>query len=204
MTKYEIACLSSGFNSVAGVDEAGRGPLAGPVTAGAVVFSAEVLKSDKLLKLGINDSKKLSEKKRDVLVKDIFLLAQSASVGVVWPAKIDEINILKASQLAMAIAISRLTIRPDKVLVDGPFTLDTVDIEQEAIKGGDGKSVSIAAASIIAKVTRDNIMKSYGFIYPEYGFARHKGYGTKAHRDAIKKHGATAIHRKSFSWGLGK
>lgn len=202
MTSYELASFADGFEWIAGVDEAGRGPLAGPVTAAAVIFSREKVKSAVLNSLGINDSKKLSEKKRDLLTKEIFTHATAVGVGVVWPKVIDDINILAASQRAMEIAIKNLSIVPDKVLVDGPFTLKNLDMKQEAIKGGDGKSISIAASSIIAKTTRDLIMKSYDIMYPEYGFGRHKGYGTKAHREAIKNFGATPIHRKSFSWGL--
>ncbi len=202
LTSYELDCFTDGLELVAGVDEAGRGPLAGPVTAAAVIFSIDDIKSKELNFLGINDSKKLSEKKRDLLAKEIFSHSLSVGVGVVWPKVIDEINILAASQRAMDIAVRNLSVKPDKILVDGPFILKTLDISQEAIKGGDGKSISIAAASIIAKTTRDLIMKSYDFIYPEYGFGRHKGYGTKVHREAIKIHGATPIHRRSFSWGL--
>lgn len=201
MTSYELAAFDSGYKVVAGVDEAGRGPLAGPVSAAAVIFSPSMLNSSTLKNLGINDSKKLTEKKRDSLVMEIYSYALSVGVGIVWPKVIDDINILRASQRAMDIAVTNLAIKPDRVLVDGPFTLKTLDIEQEAIKGGDGKSISIAAASIIAKTTRDMIMKSYDNIYPEYGFAKHKGYGTKVHREAIKNFGATPIHRRSFRWG---
>jgi len=201
LTLLEKGAYGEGKSLVAGLDEAGRGPLAGPVVAGAVVFPESFINSSFVNSLGINDSKKLTEKKRHSLIDDIHFHALSVGVGVVWPEGVDSLNIHNASLKAMELALVRLTVKPDIVLVDGAFTIKEVTLPQMAIKGGDGKSVSIAAASIIAKTTRDNIMKAYDYLFPEYGFAGHKGYGTKAHREAIKKHGATPIHRKSFSWG---
>ncbi len=176
---------------ICGIDEAGRGPLAGPVVAGAVVLP----KDTRILY--INDSKKLSEKRREELFEVIKKEAISVGVGIATPQRIDEINILQATYEAMRMAISKLSVKPD-VLLNGAVTIPEVDIQQVPIIKGDAKSMSIGAASIIAKVTRDHIMYDYDKQYPEYGFAKHKGYGTKQHTDAIRKYGACPIHRMTF------
>lgn len=176
---------------ICGIDEAGRGPLAGPVVAGAVVLP----KDTRILY--INDSKKLSEKRREELFEVIKKEAISVGVGIATPQRIDEINILQATYEAMRMAISKLSVKPD-VLLNDAVTIPEVDIQQVPIIKGDAKSMSIGAASIIAKVTRDHIMYDYDKQYPEYGFAKHKGYGTKHHTDAIRKYGACPIHRMTF------
>ena len=176
---------------VAGIDEAGRGPLAGPVAAGAVILPAD---HDILY---LNDSKKLSAKKRDMLYDQIRKEAVAWAVGLVEPARIDEINILQATYEAMRLAISQLKVSPT-VLINDAVTIPGVDIPQIPVIKGDAKCISIAAASILAKVTRDRIMEEMDALYPEYGFAGHKGYGTKAHMEAIREHGPCPIHRRSF------
>lgn len=176
---------------VCGIDEAGRGPLAGPVVAGAVILP----KDDNLLYL--NDSKKLSEKMRNLLYDEIYEKAIAVGVGIVSQEVIDEINILNATYLAMREAIAKLTVTPD-VLLNDAVTIPDVEILQVPIIKGDQKSVSIAAASIVAKVTRDRLMTELSKEYPEYGFEKHKGYGTKAHYDAIRKNGLCELHRKTF------
>ena len=176
---------------ICGIDEAGRGPLAGTVAAGAVILPAD---HDILY---LNDSKKLSAKKRDMLFEQIREEAVSWAVGLVEPARIDEINILQATYEAMRIAIGKLTARPD-VLVNDAVTIPGVLIPQVPVIKGDAKCISIAAASILAKVTRDRIMEEMDAKYPEYGFAKHKGYGTKEHMDAIREHGPCPIHRRTF------
>jgi ribonuclease HII len=188
---YEIMQWSKGKRYIAGVDEAGRGPLAGPVVAAAVIFHSEV-KID-----GVNDSKKLSEKERERLFDLIQEKALCVGVGIIEHTIIDEINILNATFRSMHEAIGKLTNQPDYLLIDGP-RFAGADIPFTAIIDGDAKCFSIAAASIIAKVTRDRLMVEYDKQYPQYGFAKHKGYGTKAHLEAIKKHGPCEIHRKSF------
>ena len=176
---------------ICGIDEVGRGPLAGPVVAGAVILP----KDCSLLRL--NDSKQLSEKKREELYERICAEAVSTGLGYVAPERIDEINILQATYEAMREAISKLTPQPDLLLNDA-VTIPKVAIRQVPIIKGDAKSASIAAASIIAKVTRDRLMVQYDEIYPEYGFAANKGYGAQVHIDALKKYGPTPIHRRSF------
>ena len=176
---------------ICGIDEAGRGPLAGPVAAGAVILPAD---HDILY---LNDSKKLSAKKRDMLFDQIREEAVSWAVGLVEPARIDEINILQATYEAMRIAIGKLTARPD-VLVNDAVTIPGVLIPQVPVIKGDAKCISVAAASVLAKVTRDRIMEEMDAKYPEYGFAKHKGYGTKEHMDAIREHGPCPIHRRTF------
>ena len=183
------------FEFICGIDEAGRGPLAGPVCAGAAI-----LRKDCEI-LYLNDSKKLSPKKRDELFDEIKEKALAWSVGMSEPKRIDEINILQATYEAMRKAIAGLTVKPDILLNDFVIIPD-IDIKQVGITGGDAKSVSIAAASILAKVTRDRIMDEYDAQYPEYGFAKHKGYGTAQHIEAIKKYGLTPIHRLSFVGNL--
>lgn len=176
---------------ICGIDEVGRGPFAGPVVAGAVILP----KDDPILYL--NDSKKLSEKKREALYDEIMERAVATGIGIVSPARIDEINILQATYEAMRMAISKLGVKPDLLLNDA-VTIPEVDIAQVPIIKGDAKSVSIAAASIIAKVTRDRLMVEYDKLMPEYGFAGHKGYGSAAHIEALKKYGPSPIHRKTF------
>lgn len=191
MLKYENEAYSKGYKYVCGVDEAGRGPLCGPVVAAAVIL-------DKNAHLeGVNDSKKLSEKKREKLFDDIMEKALAVGIGISDVDMIEEINILNATKEAMKEAISGLSIKPDFVLIDGNQDIQ-IDIDRTTVISGDALSESIAAASIIAKVTRDRMLREYDKEYPEYGFAKHKGYGTKMHIEAIKKYGLTPIHRPSF------
>ena len=191
MRVYEKKKLADGYDLICGIDEAGRGPLAGPVVAGAVILSEDTYLA------GLDDSKKLSEKKREELFDLIYKQAQAVGVGIVEQSRIDEINILQATYEAMKKAISNLNITPNYLLIDAE-TIPQVDLPQKKKKKGDSKSVSIAAASIIAKVTRDRILVEYDEQYPEYGFAGHKGYGTQAHRQALKEFGPCPIHRKSY------
>ena len=181
----------SSFSYICGIDEVGRGPLAGPVVAGAVI-----LKKDCDI-LYLNDSKQLSEKKREELYDVIMEKAVSTGLGLVSPERIDEINILNATYEAMRQAIGELKQAPDLLLNDA-VTSPQVTIKQVPIIKGDAKSISIAAASIIAKVTRDRLMVQYDTVYPEYGFASNKGYGAQAHLEALRKFGPTPIHRKTF------
>lgn len=199
---YENKLLKSGFSRICGIDEVGRGPLAGPVVACALIvnnsknFSAEKFKK-------IRDSKKLSAKQREKWHK---VLTENADVkfgiGIVSEKIIDKINILEATKLAMIKALENLAFRlknkPDFLLIDGNFILEQIDLSQKAVPRGDEKIISIAAASIIAKVTRDKIMLEYHKKYPNYFFDKHKGYGTKLHFETLKKHGPCPIHRKSF------
>lgn len=189
MKEYEHKYEDIGW--ICGIDEAGRGPLAGPVVAGAVILP----KDSKILYL--NDSKKLSEKKREELFDIIMEQAVAVGVGIVSPQRIDEINILQATYEAMRQAIGKLSVAP-QILLNDAVTIPDVIFPQVPIIKGDAKSVSIAAASIIAKVTRDRLMKEYDKQMPEYGFASHKGYGSAAHIEAIKKYGPSWIHRKTF------
>lgn len=179
------------FTYIAGVDEVGRGPLAGPVVASCVILDRNIQI------LYINDSKKLSEKKRESLYDEICEKSVAYGIGIVSPGRIDEINILNATYEAMKAAISSLDIKPDILLNDAVHIPD-LDIKQVSIIKGDAKSISIAAASIVAKVSRDRLMVEYNTIYPEYKFAKNKGYGTKEHISAIKEHGLCPIHRRSF------
>ena len=186
----DVATEDSVF-MIAGIDEAGRGPLAGPVVAGACILPAD---HDILY---LNDSKKLSAKKRDMLFDQIKEEALAWSVGLVDSARIDEINILQATYEAMRLAISQLKV-PPTVLVNDAVTIPGIQIPQVPVIKGDAKCISIAAASILAKVTRDRIMEEMDEKYPEYGFAKHKGYGTREHMDAIREFGPCPIHRRSF------
>ena len=179
------------YTHICGIDEAGRGPLAGPVVAGAVI-----LPKDKDI-LYLNDSKQLSAKKREELYDVIMERAVAVGVGIASPETIDDINILQATYEAMRMAIDKLPVKPDMLMNDA-VTIPNVQIKQIAIVKGDAKSVSIAAASIIAKVTRDRMMVEYDKLYPEYHFDQNKGYGSKAHIDALKEFGPCPIHRKSF------
>ena len=176
---------------ICGIDEAGRGPLAGPVVAGAVVLP----KGCRILY--INDSKKLSEKKREELFDVISREAVSVGIGIVSAQRIDEINILQATYEAMRQAIQKLSVQPD-ILLNDAVTIPGVEIAQVPIIKGDAKSLTIGAASIMAKVTRDRMMAEYDKEYPQYGFAKHKGYGTKQHTQALLEYGACPIHRKTF------
>lgn len=181
----------STYSLICGIDEAGRGPLAGPVVAGAVILP----KDCEILYL--NDSKKLSPAKREALYEEIMEKAEAVGVGMASPARIDEINILQATYEAMREAVDNLGVTPELLLNDA-VTIPDVSIPQVPIIKGDAKSVSIAAASIIAKVTRDRLMVQYDEILPGYGFARHKGYGSKDHIEAIRRLGSTPIHRRTF------
>ena len=188
---YEKQLLEKGYTSVCGVDEAGRGPLAGPVCAAAVI-----LKPDDIIE-GVNDSKKLSEKKREALFDIIKQRAVSYSIAWATVEEIEEMNILNATMLAMKRAVEGLDIPADYAIIDGNKTPE-LDITSNSIVKGDAKSMSIAAASILAKVSRDRLMVEYSKQYPEYKFEKHKGYGTKIHKEALLKYGACDIHRKSF------
>jgi ribonuclease HII len=189
--KYETALYKSDFKLVAGIDEVGRGPLAGPVYTAAVILDpAKDI-------LGIKDSKKLEEAQRDQLSAEIIDKCIAYSIGIATEEEIDSMNILNATKLAMQRAVEGLSIKPDYLLIDA-LNLESVSIPQLAIIKGDDLSVSIGAASIVAKVARDSYMKELATVYPEYSFEKNKGYGTKDHIDAIKKYGITKIHRKSF------
>lgn len=189
MKVYENQYEHLGY--VCGIDEAGRGPLAGPVVAGAVI-----LPKDSQI-LWLNDSKQLSAKKREELYDVIMKEAVSVGVGYATPARIDEINILQATYEAMREAVSKLSVMP-QILLNDAVTIPQITIPQVPIIKGDAKSVSIAAASIIAKVTRDRLMVEYDKMFPEYGFASHKGYGSASHIEALRAYGPTPIHRKTF------
>ena len=191
MLVFENEAYEKGYEFVCGVDEAGRGPLCGPVVAAAVI-----LPKDAHIE-GVNDSKKLSEKKREKLFDDIMENAVAVGIGMSDVDVIEKINILGATKEAMKEAIFNLSIKPDYVLIDGNQDIN-IDIDRKTVVSGDARSQSIAAASIIAKVTRDRMLKQYDEMYPEYGFAKHKGYGTKAHIEVIKERGICPIHRKTF------
>ena len=181
---------------ICGIDEAGRGPLAGPVCAAAVILT------DPFDLPWLNDSKKLSAARRSELYDEICSAALAYGVCLVPAERIDEINILQATYEAMRGALAQLPVTPDVLVIDAVHLPET-DIPQAGIIKGDAKCASIAAASILAKVTRDRLMETYDGMWPEYGFARHKGYGTKEHMDALRAHGMTPIHRRSFLKGLG-
>ncbi len=192
MTEYERQCYAEGYTLVAGLDEAGRGPLAGPVVAAAVILGKDVVIP------GVNDSKKLSEAKREYLYNEIMEKAYSVGVGIVDNEIIDKVNILNATYIAMKEALSKLKATPEILLMDA-VQLKDVNIPQKPIIKGDSLSLSIAAASIIAKVERDRIISCYDDIYPGYSFGKHKGYGTKIHMESIKKLGLLPIHRRTFT-----
>lgn len=189
--EFEKEALAKGYKSVCGVDEAGRGPLAGPVCAAVVILPEGVIID------GVNDSKKLSEKKRESLFDVIREQALSYSIAYATVDEIEEINILNATMLAMRRAIDGLEIKADYAMIDGN-KIPPLDIDAECIVKGDAKSMSIACASILAKVSRDRLLYKYAEEYPMYGFDKHKGYGTKVHREAILKYGPCPYHRKSF------
>ena len=188
---FEKQAAATGCKDIAGIDEAGRGPLAGPVVSAAVILPVAFRDPD------INDSKKISAKKRQQLYEVIYAHAVTIGIGIVDSIEIDRINILQASLLAMAMAVKNLDPQPDYLLIDGIFPISN-DLPQQPIAKGDTLSISIAAASIIAKVTRDRLMQKYHHYYPQFDFPKHKGYPTAAHREAIRKFGCCPIHRKSF------
>lgn len=188
---FEIAAHTRGYHRVAGVDEAGRGPLAGPVVAAAVILTDDAPLD------GIRDSKQLTSRQRSAVYRRICRDALAIGVGVIDAGVIDHINILQSALLAMAVAVEHLEPPADFLLIDGTHCT-ALPLPQQAIPKGDARSVSIAAASIVAKVTRDRLMERYHERFPDYGFSRHKGYPTRAHRDAVLKFGCCPIHRRSF------
>lgn len=192
MCKFENEAYTNGYNMVAGVDEAGRGPLAGPVVAASVILPRDVFIE------GLNDSKKLSAQQRERLYDVIIEKAVAYEIGIADEKCIDEINILNATKRAMEKAINNLKPQPEIILIDA-VSLENIKIKQTAIIKGDSLSVSIAAASVIAKVTRDRLIDRMDSMYPQYGFLKHKGYGTKEHIEAIKRYGICPIHRVSFT-----
>jgi len=194
----EKSLFATGCQYVAGVDEAGRGPLAGPVVAACVIIGADFVIEAGDLEL-VTDSKKLNAKKREIIFKAIKEKALSVEISVVGHEMIDKVNILRASLAAMRKSVEKCKIKPDHVLVDGNFKIPKLEIPQTAIIGGDSKVWTIAAASIIAKVSRDFLMQEADKIYPGYGFAKHKGYGTKFHLEKLAELGPCPIHRRSFA-----
>lgn len=189
--EYEKQAMQNGYKVVCGIDEAGRGPLAGPVCAAAVILPVDCEIE------GINDSKKLSEKKREKLFDIIKDKAVAYSIATASEKEIDEYNILQATFLAMRRAVENLEVKPDIALIDGNQK-PHLEIEEQTIVKGDAKSISIAAASILAKVTRDRYMKEMAEKYPQYAFEKHKGYGTKLHYEMLEKYGISEIHRRTF------
>ena len=192
LKEMENNLYSKGMNYICGIDEAGRGPLAGPVVVASVIMP-----KDSMIE-GVNDSKKISESKREMLYEKIIEEAVSYGVAIIDQKEIDELNILNATKKALTTSLKELKVRPDIILVDALDRIDTLQIPYQSIIKGDAKAYSIAAASIIAKVTRDRIMRQWDEIYPQYGFERHKGYGTAAHIAAIKEYGICPLHRLSF------
>ena len=192
MLEFEQKYWDSGKKYIAGIDEAGRGPLAGPVVSASVILPHDIELPE------VTDSKKISEKKRERLYGEIFNASLAVGIGVVHEEEIDENNVLQGTYQAMRISIGKLSIKPDILLIDGNKA-DIKHYKQESIINGDQKSLSIAAASIIAKVYRDRMMRQYDIVFPGYGFAKHKGYGTKQHVEAITNRKASPIHRKSFN-----
>ena len=182
-----------GFKNICGIDEAGRGPLAGPVVVAGVIMP-----EDSMIE-GVNDSKKVSEKKRELLYDKIIEEAISYSVAIIGQDVIDEVNILNATKNGLTNVVEGLDVKPDLIIVDALEHIDTKGVPYESIIKGDAKCYSIAAASILAKVTRDRIMREWDLIYPQYGFANHKGYGTAKHIAAIREYGLCPIHRRSFT-----
>lgn len=192
LKKIELTYHEQGIKYIAGIDEAGRGPLAGPVVVGCVIMP-----EDSFIE-GVNDSKKISEKKREKLYDEIINNAISWSVAVIGWHEIDELNILNATKKGVTECINNLETKPELILVDALKGIDTCNIPYVSMVKGDAKCYSISAASILAKVTRDRIMREWDEVYPQYGFAKHKGYGTKAHIEALKEYGPCQIHRKTF------
>ena len=193
LKEQENELRKKGFQYICGIDEAGRGPLAGPVVIASVIMPA-----DSMIE-GVNDSKKVSEKKREKIYDQILEEAISYGVAIIGQDEIDEINILNATKKGLTVSLQELSQRPDLILVDALNGIDTLGIPYDSIIKGDAKCYSIAAASIVAKVTRDRIMREWDCVYPEYGFEKHKGYGTAAHIAAIREHGLCPIHRRSFT-----
>lgn len=192
LKEIDKSYFKEGYNYICGIDEAGRGPLAGPVVVAAVIMP-----KDSMIE-GVNDSKKVSEKKREKLYELIIEEAISYSVGIVDQNEIDRINILNATKAGLTEAVRTLKVKPELILVDALTNIDTCGVPYQSIIKGDAKSYSIAGASIIAKVTRDRIMREWDKVYPQYGFEKHKGYGTAAHISAIKENGLCPLHRLSF------
>ena len=192
LKQYENDLRNKGYKYICGIDEAGRGPLAGPVVVASVIMPENSMIE------GVNDSKKVSEKKREKLYDLILEEAISYGVGIIGQDEIDEINILNATKKGLTTSLKELTSKPDLIIVDALTHIDTLGIPYESIIKGDAKCYSISAASIIAKVTRDRIMREWDKIYPQYGFAQHKGYGTSAHINALKEYGPCPLHRRSF------
>ena len=193
LKEHENELREKGFKTICGIDEAGRGPLAGPVVVASVIMPANSMIE------GVNDSKKISEKKREKIYDQILEEAVSYGIAIIGQDEIDEINILNATKKGLTISLQELTEKPDLIVVDALSGIDTMGIPYESIIKGDAKCYSIAAASILAKVTRDRIMREWDKVYPEYGFEKHKGYGTAAHIAAIREHGLCPIHRRSFT-----
>lgn len=192
LKEIEKEFFDKGFEYIAGIDEAGRGPLAGPVVVASVIMP-----KDSMIE-GVNDSKKISEKKREKLYDIILDEAISYGIGIIYQDEIDKINILQATKKCLTEAIEQMKIKPNLIMVDALTGIDTLGIPYKSIIKGDAKCYSISAASIIAKVTRDRIMREWDKVYPEYGFASHKGYGTAKHIAALKEYGPCEIHRRSF------
>ena len=193
LKEFENKLYDKNIKYIAGIDEAGRGPLAGQVVVGCVIMPKESFIEY------VNDSKKISETKRESLYEKITKEAITFSTGIIWQDEIDKINILNATKKALTIAIENLKIKPDMILVDALENIDTKGIPYKAVIKGDAKIYSISCASIIAKVTRDRIIREYDEIYPQYGFALHKGYGTAKHIQAIKENGICPLHRRTFT-----
>ena len=181
------------YKYICGIDEAGRGPLAGPVVVASVIMP-----KDSMIE-GVNDSKKVSEKKREKLFEQIKKEAISYGIGIIWQEEIDEINILEATKKALTKSLEEMEIKPNLILVDALTKINTLGIPYRSVVKGDAKIYSISAASILAKVTRDRIMRQMDEIYPQYGFASHKGYGTAKHMEAIRENGLCPIHRRTFT-----
>ena len=192
LKEEELRLYESGFKHICGIDEAGRGPLAGPVVVASVV-----LPQDSMIE-GVNDSKKVSEKKREKIYEEIIKEAISYGIAIIDEKEIDEINILRATKKGVTECIRKLEVKPNIILIDALEGIDTLQIPYKSVIKGDAKHYSIAAASILAKVTRDRIMRQYDLLYPEYGFIQNKGYGTAKHIQAIKEKGICEIHRRSF------
>ena len=193
LKEHENELHQKGFKYICGIDEAGRGPLAGPVVIASVIMPA-----DSMIE-GVNDSKKVSEKKREAIYEKIIEEAVSYGIAIIGQDEIDEINILNATKKGLTMSLKELTVKPDLILVDALEHIDTLGIPYEPIIKGDAKAYSISAASIIAKVTRDRIMREWASVYPQYDFEVHKGYGTAKHIQAIKEHGICPLHRKTFT-----
>lgn len=198
LKQIEEEIYNTGVETICGIDEAGRGPLAGPVVVAAVIMPR-----DSFIE-GVNDSKKVSEKKRELLYDLITKEAIAWGVGIIDQKEIDRINILNATKEGLTTAIKNLKVKPDRIIVDALKGIDTLGIPYTSIIKGDAKCYSIAAASIIAKVTRDRIMRQWDEIYPQYGFEKHKGYGTAMHMQAIREYGLCPLHRRSFTKNIIK